>query len=99
MVFIGYKVGSNMHSVSFFFTNLSWKSSSAYWSIWSSRRCCRKRYPDLSSPAIMPVYSMAHTLRHPELPPLVVFSQGDIGGYVSGEQIHRESISSTSKEQ
>jgi hypothetical protein len=44
-------------------------------------------YPDLSYPAIMPVYSMAHTLRHPELPPIVVFSQGDIGGYVSREQI------------
>jgi hypothetical protein len=26
-------------------------------------------------------------LRHPELPPVVVFSQGDIGGYVSKEQI------------
>lgn len=44
-------------------------------------------YPDLSSPAIMPVYSMAPAPRHPELPPVVVFSQGDIGGYVSKEQI------------
>jgi hypothetical protein len=44
-------------------------------------------YPDLSSPAIMPVYSMAHAPRHPELPPVVVFSQGEIGGYVSKEQI------------
>jgi hypothetical protein len=30
---------------------------------------------------------MAHTLRHPELQPVVVFKPEDIGGYVSREQI------------
>ena len=44
-------------------------------------------YPNLSYPAIMPIYSMAHTLRHPELPPVVLFRQDDIGGYVSREQV------------
>jgi hypothetical protein len=43
--------------------------------------------PNLSYSGIMPVYSMAHTLRHPELPPVIVFRQDDIGRYVSREQI------------
>jgi hypothetical protein len=43
--------------------------------------------PDLSYPGIMPLYSMAHTLNHPELPPVVVFRQSDVGRYVSREQI------------
>jgi hypothetical protein len=43
--------------------------------------------PNLSYPGIMPVYSMAHTLRHPELPPVIVFKQDDIDLYVSREQM------------
>jgi hypothetical protein len=43
--------------------------------------------PNLSYRGIMPVYSMAHTLKHPELPPVIVFSQDDIGLYVSREQM------------
>jgi hypothetical protein len=31
--------------------------------------------PDLSHPPDWPTYSMAHTLKHPELPPVVMFSQ------------------------
>jgi hypothetical protein len=45
------------------------------------------RYPDLSYPGIMPIYSMVHSLRHPKLPPVVLFKQDDIGGYVSRGQI------------
>jgi hypothetical protein len=44
-------------------------------------------YANLNYSAIMPVYSMAHSLLHPELPPVVVFRQDDIDGYVSREQI------------
>jgi hypothetical protein len=43
--------------------------------------------PNLSYPGVMPVYSMAHTLKHPELPPVIVLRQEDIGRYVSREQL------------
>lgn len=42
--------------------------------------------PDLSHPPDWPTYSMAHTLKHPELPPVVMFSQ-DGSSNVSRETI------------
>jgi hypothetical protein len=42
--------------------------------------------PDLSHPPDWPVYSMAHTLKHPELPPIVMFSP-DGSSNVSRETI------------
>src|SRR3981081_1179871 len=42
--------------------------------------------PDLSYPPAWPGYSMAHTLKHPELPPIVMFSQ-DGSSDVSRETI------------
>jgi hypothetical protein len=33
------------------------------------------------------VYSMAHILKHPELPPVILFRQEDVGRYVSREQL------------
>jgi hypothetical protein len=42
--------------------------------------------PDLSYPPDWPGYSMAHTLKHPELPPIVMFSQ-DGSSDVSRETI------------
>ena len=42
--------------------------------------------PDLSHPPDWPAYSMAHTLKHPELPPVVMFSQ-DGSSNVSRETI------------
>jgi hypothetical protein len=43
--------------------------------------------PNLSYPGIMPAYSMAHTLEHPELPPVIVSRQDDVGRYVTREQM------------
>src|ERR1700704_2862183 len=42
--------------------------------------------PDLSYPTDWPSYSMAHTLKHPELPPVVMFAQ-DGSSDVSRETI------------
>ena len=42
--------------------------------------------PDLSHPPDWPAYSIAHTLKHPELPPVVMFSQ-DGSSNVSRETI------------
>jgi hypothetical protein len=42
--------------------------------------------PDLSHPPDWPAYSTAHTLKHPELPPVVMFSQ-DGSSNVSMEKI------------
>jgi hypothetical protein len=42
--------------------------------------------PDLGYPSDWPAYSMAHTLKHPELPPVVMFSQ-DGSSNVSRETI------------